>query len=126
MQGFSERASQIACESDIAVQVLLSTGNDDIELVPLKPRAFPGGYITPSEFTSRRLRSVGVVGVDAGGFSSACAFKEDLPDFLVARIAEAFGEYARVLLGDNLPPQTEAEQIAELERIFRLEDPRPN
>jgi hypothetical protein len=44
----------------------------------------------------------------------------------VAAIAQAFAEHVRVLLGDSLAPQTEAEQIDELERLYRLPDTRIN
>jgi hypothetical protein len=78
MQTYIERATTIACEAEIVCQVLLSRGNDDIELIPLKPHAYPDGYMPPAEFTARHLRAMGFVGVGICGLQTACVFKEPL------------------------------------------------
>lgn len=116
MQTYMERATQVACDSQIAVQVLLSLGNDDIAFVPLKPVS--GEYLTREEFTVRQFRSVGIVGLR--GLESCSAFKEPLDPPVVDAIAAAFLEYVRVLLGQSFAAQVEAAEVAELERLYLL------
>jgi hypothetical protein len=124
-QPYLDRAVQVACESSIAVHVLLSRDNSDVELWPLRPHAAPPEQITPlEEFTHRQLRLVGVVGLR--GLNSASAFKEPLPPRVVDAIAHAFLAYTRVLLGNHFGEHMAAAEVAEIERIYMLEDPRPN
>ena len=53
MLAYSERATQLACDSLVAVQVLMGAP-DDVELIPLKPRAADA-----SEFSAKvRSKSV--------------------------------------------------------------------
>jgi hypothetical protein len=119
---YMERAATIACESDVVVQVLLSTGNDDIEFILLRPQS-PAEYITREEFTSRKLRSVGVVGL-LSGLKPVCVFKEPLESSIVGAIAHAFAEYVRVLLLGESAEQIAAAEVAELERIYTHTDTR--
>ncbi len=125
MQPYNERATYVATNSQIAVQVLMSQRNDDIELVPLRPHMVP--YMTPAEFAARQLRAVGVVGVV--GVATRCAFNEPLPESLVASIAMAFAEYVRVFT-DSTEPQTApvttsgGDSIIWCERLYALPDTR--
>jgi hypothetical protein len=123
---YLENAAQVARESDIAVQVLLSRENTDLELIPLRPRL--DAYIGPQEFTARQLRSVAVVGIR--GLQPLSVWKEPLPLQVINGVGNAFIEYIRVLLGKSLADLYEAAQaaeIAELERLFFcIPDARPN
>jgi hypothetical protein len=122
---YLENAAQVANESDIAVQVLLSRENTDLELISLRPRL--DAYIAPEVFTSRQLRSVGVVGIR--GLQPLSVWKEPLPHQVINGVCDAFIEYIRVLLGKSLADLYEAAQaaeIAELERLFCIPDTRPN
>ena len=122
---YLENAAQVANESDIAVQVLLSRENTDLELIPLWPRL--DAYIAPEVFTARQLRSVGVVGIR--GLQPLSVWKEPLPPQVINGVCDAFIDYIRVLLGKSLVDLYEAAQaaeIAELERLFCIPDTRPN
>lgn len=123
---YGEKSTQLALEAStsIIVQVLLSRGNDDIELIPLHPRQRPDGYIAPADFTARRLRSVGFVGLN--GLRPVCSFKEPLPPNVVDAIIRAFTEYAHVLLGGRAAEHVAAEEIAALDRLYTLPDTRIN
>ncbi|MGO9937185.1 MAG: hypothetical protein ACLPH3_05895 [Terracidiphilus sp.] len=121
MQPYEKRAEQVVSEADIAAQILLSAGNDDIELIPLCPRR-PDRCIAREDFTARQLRPVGVIGLS--GLKALSAFREPLEPYLVDVIAEAFLEYARVLLGESFLEQAAAAEVAELERMYALIDPR--
>jgi hypothetical protein len=117
MQTYSDRALHVASESGIAVQVLLSSGNDDIELISLKPVAAEE-YIDRATFKARQLRAVGVIGL--AGVKPLSAFRKPLTPPLVDAIAAAFLEYVRVLLGGSFAEQAERAEIAELERLYAL------
>lgn len=119
---YMERAATIACESQLVVQVLLSRGNDDIEFILLKPQS-PAGYITREEFTSRKLRSVGIVGL-LSGLKPVCVFKEPLESSIVGAIAQAFAEYVRVLLLGESTEQIAVAEVAELEALYVRPDTR--
>lgn len=121
MQTYSERAKAVVWESQIAVQVLMSSDNDDLEFVRVGSQR---AYISPEEWTARRLRAVGFVGLD--GLKPRCAFAEPLEPPVVNAIAEAFAEYIRVLLGENFAEHMAQAEIDELERLFSLPDPRMN
>jgi hypothetical protein len=123
MQPYSERAAQVACNSQIAVQVLLGSENTDVELVPLKPNQF-SSYLSPEEFTARRLRPVGVVGLS--GINTLVSFKEPLPSHVLKLIAVAFSEYIRSLLGRSFEELQVAAEVAELERLYETPDYRVN
>jgi hypothetical protein len=126
MMTYSEKSTQLALDAStsIIVQVLLSRGNDDIELIPLHPRQRPGGYITREEFAARQLRAVGTVGLN--GLRPVCVFKEPLESSVVDAIIQAFTEYAHVLLGGHSAEHVAAEEVAELNRLWSLPDNRAN
>jgi len=125
MQTYMERAAQVACESDIAVWVLLSSGNDDVEFVSLRPHlATQNQMPTPGEFTARGLRPVGVLGLF--GLRPRCSFKEPLPPRVVDAIAAAFLEYVRVMIGEQFAATMQTAELVELERLYRLPDDRLN
>lgn len=126
MQTYGERSAQVVRESSIAAMVLLNDSNTDMELLGLCPRLTPENeLISAEEFADRRLRSVGVVALDGSGLPQA-AFKEPLEASVISAIAAGFTEYLRVLIGQKLTEQTEAAEIAELERVYSLPDTRPN
>jgi hypothetical protein len=104
---YAERAARVACESKFAVQVLLSSGNDDIAFIILNPQS--AEYFPREEFIARKLRSVGVCGLI--GLKPVCVFKEPFSDDVVHAIAEAFVAYIGTLV-----PGVTAQMTAELDR----------
>jgi hypothetical protein len=124
MQTYMDRATRVAADGQIAVMVLLSRKNDDLELLPLKPFTV-SNPISREEYERRELRSVGVVSMN--GTTPGIALREPLPPDVVSTISAAFLEYIRVLLGGSMAEYTVAAEIAELERMFwLLPDTRPN
>jgi hypothetical protein len=122
---YSERSTQVALDSSIAVTVLLSHDNTDMEFWMLRPRhTSERDLTTREEFTARKLRSVGVIGL-CGSLPRA-AFKEALPSPVVHGIAIAFLEYLRVILAESFADEIRAVEIAELERLLTLPDTRLN
>jgi hypothetical protein len=118
---FNELAADVAADAQIAVYVLLSQENDDVEFIAIKPRA--QAFISGAEFTARQLRPVAVIGLN--GLKPLCAFKEPLDPQLISKIGQAFCEYTRVLLGDRFVEHVAREEERELGRMFALPDPRP-
>src|ERR1700723_560571 len=117
MQTYSEMSKTVADESSIAVLVLLSSDNTDMEFLPLRPRQLTEReLLTPEEFAARKLRSVGVVGIS--GAQPRVAFKEPLSVSVVDRIAAAFLEYLRVMLRQGFAEQTATAEVQELERFY--------
>ena len=121
MRPYIERVKDVVWESQICVQVLLSSANDDVEFIYLKPGR---PYISREEYTARKLRAVGFVGFN--GLKSLCAFAEPLPSPVVEAIARAFLTYTQVMLGENFVEHIAAAEVAELHRLFGLADPRMN
>jgi|SRR5581483_5405 len=125
MQPYMERAAQVACESQIAVQILLSRDNRDVELIGLKPQA---EFISREEFAARKLRHVGVIGLS--GLKPLVALEEPLEPRIADALAQAFLEYTRVLLGEHFAErfaeQMVGAEVAELERLYTLPDTRLN
>jgi hypothetical protein len=119
-----ENAAHAVAESSVAVMVLLNHDNTDAEFVALKPREV--AFTSPEEFTARKLRPVGVIGLQ--GTQPWCAFKEPLDSPVVNSLATAFLEYIHVLLGQGqgFAEQMEAVEIAELERVWSIADTHPN
>jgi hypothetical protein len=99
---YSERATQIVNDSSISVFVLLNHDATSTEFWPLCPAA-QSEVTGPQEFTARRLRSVGVVGL--AGTQPMCAFKEPLDTRVVEAIGDAFVAYIRALLGESFIAQ---------------------
>lgn len=124
MQPYSERSTQVVRDASIAAIVLLNSDNTDMELLALCPRQTPESeLITGEEYTARKLRSVGVIALNERGLPQA-AFREPLEASVISAIAAGFTEYIRVLIGKHLTEQTEAAEIAELERLYLLPDTR--
>ncbi|HEX4032527.1 MAG TPA: hypothetical protein VHX20_19340 [Terracidiphilus sp.] len=127
MQPFSVRAAEAARGSQLVLQVLLSPDNDDIELVCITAasagRPFP---ITAEDFTARKLRSVGCVGVSLGldGFTPHVALIEPLEPHVINAMGCALTEYIRVLVGNALIEQIALAEVTELERMYVLPDSR--
>jgi len=133
MQPYIERSAQVALDSSIAVMVLLNHDATDMEFWPLRPTPVAQCALTgPEEFTARRLRVVGAVGLT--GLKTVCAFKEPLESSVVGAIGEAFAVYVHVLLGASLFKQMAAEigqrQAGDFlhfaEALWSLGDPRLN
>ena len=122
-QTYLDRAARVACESQLAVQVLLSRANDDIAFVRLVPSAGPA-YMPAEEFTARQFRSVGIIGLC--GLSPRIVFKEPLEDGVAEAIGAAFTAYVQTLIGEQFASQMQAAELAELERLFMLPDTRPH
>ena len=115
MHTYLERATDVACESSVAVTVLLSADNSSVEFWPLKPEA-ERALTSPEEFTARKLRSVGVVGLC--GLSPRMALKEPLAQSVVDRIALAFQEHVNIVLYERFEEFTAAAEVAELQRVY--------
>ena len=120
MQPYIERAADVVSLSQIAVQVLLSRDNDDLEFFAMRPRIAPP---PPEVFEGRNLRTVGVIGLH--GVKSYVAWREPLEPRVIEVIAHAFLDYVRVLLGDNIAEHVAHAEVSELERIYALGDSRP-
>lgn len=122
MQPYIERAARVAAGSSVAVEILLSAENDDIEIVMLRPQA--ASYVSREEFIARRLRPVGVCGLQ--GLRPVCAFREPLDPSTVDAIAGAFLTYVRSLMQAATPANAYTDDsTAWCERLYALEDPRP-
>lgn len=121
MQTFMERANAVVWNSQLSVQVLLSPDNDDLEFIYVK-QGQP--YISAEEYTARKLRPVGFVGLN--GLKPLCAWSEPLPPSVISRIACAFTAYVCALLGDSFAEHMAAAEVAELHRLYSLADPRMN
>ncbi len=115
-----EQAGQLAIESTVAVQVLMGAP-DDIEFVPIKPRAADERLLADikARWPGRGLRSVGVLGLV--GTVPRCALTEPLEPEQVSALVGAFLAYLHALFCDSLAEQQEAGEIAELERLYALQ-----
>jgi hypothetical protein len=121
---YTEKSTQLALDASVAVLVLTNEQCDDLEFVPLKPRlmtaAENAGLL--SRWPGRGLRSVGVIGLV--GASPRCALKEPLEPEQVSALAGAFLAYLHVLFSDSFEAQREGFEIAELCRLWQMDDPR--
>ena len=120
---YAERSRQVALDSSIAVMVLLNDDNSDLEFLRVRP-VNGSKVIGPEEFSRRKMRCVGVVGLS--GCVPRVAFSEPLEPDVVNGIAAAFLSYVCTLLGDSFPRHVEAAEILELERLHALPDKRTN
>ncbi len=120
---YTERSQELARNASIAVLVLLSHDNLDMEFWPLGFGS-QSDWTSREEFAARRLRSVGVVGLGLPGLKPLVAFKEALLPSVVDGIATAFLAYLNVLLADSFAEQLPGAETAELERMWSLRDPR--
>ncbi len=116
---YTERSHEVALHSSISVLVLLSHDYTDVEFWPL---GFgESDRTSQAEFTARRLRSVGVMGLGPG-LRPLAALKEDLPSSVIDNIASSFLRYIQVLLSGNFAEHLERAETAELERLYSLPD----
>lgn len=123
MTTYTERSQEVARNASIAVLVLLSHDNTDLEFWNL--RRSQAEWTSSHAFTTRGLRSVGVVGLSLQG-KPLVAFKEDLSPSVVDGISNAFLVYLNALLADSFAEQREDIETQELRRLFALCDPYVN
>lgn len=107
----------LAASADIAVVVLLSPDNQDSEFVPIRPRALRDADLDALQMSGRRLRYVGVLGL-VGGVAH-CQLVEPLTEQVTAALAQGFATYVHHFHAGD------AAEIAALEALHRLDDPRP-
>lgn len=126
---YQEQSTQLTLDASVAVFILMGTRND-IEFVPLKPRAANESMLADikARWPGRGLRSVGVIGLV--GTSPALALKEPLTAEQTSALTVAFLEYLHVLFADGFAAHIEAaalhtDSVAWCERLYALEDPRP-
>lgn len=125
MRPYIERSARLTLDSSVAVMVLMGSP-DDVEFLPLKPSMADEGTIAElkARWPGRGLRSVGIIGLV--GTTPRCALKEPLDSEQVTGLADAFLAYLHSLYCDGFRAQTEAAEIAELERLYSLPDTRIN
>jgi hypothetical protein len=129
MQAYSERLAELVLSSSIAVQAVLGSSPGDAEFIPLLPRPADDRMWAElkARWPGRGLRSVGVIGLV--GNTPQLELKEPLEDEQVRALAEAFIAYLDVFLQGSFAAHREAvesAEIAELERMWTLVDPRPD
>ena len=114
---YTEKSQQLALDASIAVLALLGTTPGDCELIPLKPRAADKTMLADiaARWPGRGLRSVGIMGLCSAG--PQCVLKEPLESHQISALTYAFLAYVNVV-------GPEAGEIAELERMYALPDPR--
>ena len=125
MPTYMDHIKEVALDSQICCQVLLSADNQDLEFQVLSPTKYRETEtpLTPAEFCTRRLRSVGWVGLS--GLTPRSAWKETLPESVVVSIGLAFSAFVRSLLGGDFAGKVaEHIEIAMLDRMYSLRDPR--
>lgn len=105
---YQERSTQLTADSSVAVQVLMGAP-DDVEFVPLKPRAANAEMWAElkDRWPGRGLRSIGLIGLV--GTTPQCALREPLEPEQLSALANAFLTYLHVLLADSFATQIEAE-----------------
>lgn len=119
MLTYSERATELAANASVAVQVLMGAP-DDVEFISLKPKMANERWLAElrDRWPGRGLRSVGVIGLC--GTSPVIALKEPLEPEQVNALMSEFLAHIHVLFCDTF----EAAEIAELERLHALPDTR--
>ena len=124
MLAYSERATQLACDSSVAVQVLLGTTPGDCEFIPLRPRPADANMLAgiAARWPGRGLRSVGVIGLC--GITPCYALKEPLEPEQVSVLTDAFLAYLHALYCHRMAAHLEQAEINELTRVWSLNDPR--
>jgi hypothetical protein len=132
---YLEKSHQLASESSVAVLVLMGAP-DDVEFVPLKPRAADENMLADlkARWPGRGLRSIGMVGLV--GVTPRAVLKEPLEPQQVDAMATAFLTYLHVLLSPRrIEVQTHTDDATErmrqaeidfLNKVFSLPDTRPN
>ena len=119
---YSEKSMRVALDPSVAVMVLSNPECTDVELLPLRPRlmtAIERAQLA-TRWAGRNLDSIGVIGLV--GTTPQCALKIPLEPEQVSALANAFLAYVHALLGESFAAQTEAVEIAELERMYLLPD----
>jgi len=121
---YSEKSTQLALDSSVAVQVLMGTTPGDCEFIPIKPRTADARMLADiaARWPGRGLRSVGIIGLI--GAVPTCELKEPLEPEQVTALAGAFLTYLHGLFSDSFAEQIEGVEIAEMRRLWSLEDPR--
>ena len=114
---YTEKSQQLALDASIAALALLGTTPGDCEFIPLKPRAADKTMLADiaARWPGRGLRSVGIIGLCGTG--PQCVLKEPLDSHEVALLTYDFLAYVNAV-------GAEAAEIAELERMYALPDPR--
>lgn len=117
------RFEQLVMTSPLCVVVVADEGVTDIELIRIRP-ALPqfDERVRELQESGRALRFVGVVGVKDG--QPVSAFAEPLSETQITALSRAFLEYLRVWFEKPQPAQQD-DSVAWLERLYMLEDPRP-
>lgn len=101
MLTYTDRSTQLALESFIAVLALSNPECTDLEFLPLSPIQLPESDLAElaARWPGRGLRFVCVLGLV--GASPRCALKEPLEPEHVSRLACAFLTYLHVLFSDS-------------------------
>jgi len=120
---YVEKSTKLACESSVAVMVLMGAP-DDVEFLPVKPRMADANMLDElkARWHGRGLRPVGMMGLC--GTSPRCELKEPLEPEQVTALAGAFLAYLHVFFRDSFAEQLEGVEVQELGRLWSLEDPR--
>jgi hypothetical protein len=123
---YQERSRQLVADASVAVLVVGNVETGDAEYIPVSPRPYPAHELLAlrDRWPGRGLRTLGVLGLI--GTTPRCVFKEPLEPRTVDALAAGFLTYLNVLFGESFAEQREAVELAELERMFALVDPRPN
>jgi len=123
---YEKRSAQLALDASIVVQIALGDIPGDVEFIPLKPQAADAEMWADikARWPGRGLRSIGIIGLV--GSTPQCALKEPLDSQQMAALAAAFSVYTAALFADSFMKQSAAAEVAELERLYVLEDPRAN
>jgi hypothetical protein len=121
---YSEQSTQLALDASVAVLVLSNPECNDVEFLMLKPKRTAACELAElkARWPGRGLRSVGTIGLV--GTSPRWALKELLTFEQVSALADAFLAYLHVLYCDALAGQQESAEVAELEALHTLVDPR--
>ena len=114
---YTEKSHKLALDASIAVLALLGTRPGDCEFIPLKPHAADDTMLADltARWPGRGLRSVGIIGLCSAG--PQCVLKEPLESHQVSALTDEFLAYVNAV-------GPEAAEIAELERMYALPDPR--
>lgn len=121
---YVEKYTQLAADASVAVLVLSNPECDDTEFLMLKPKRPSACELADLKmrWPGRGLESVGIFALV--GTSPRWALKEPLSLEQLTALADAFLAYLHALFCDALAGQQESSEVAELERLHALFDPR--
>jgi hypothetical protein len=122
---YTEKRTELLSTASVAVWVLINEQRDDVELLPLLPRQYSENEVASlvaSWQLERGLRPIGVMGLV--GTVPRCEFKASLEAKVVLALASAFTVYLQTLFQESFAAQFEGFEIAELCRLWQMEDPR--